>query len=87
MLIFQFLNANSSDFFTSEEIKKVFYHARFVGELINSSQNIQKTTIDNLRTYMVQQELQTDTHRKKVREDNKKVQGRNNTYNFQNSMV
>ena len=76
MLIEQFPEATSDDTFTSEEIKKIFYHsmpALWRTNFINSGQNIKTTSLDSLRTYMVQQEMQTDAHRKKVRDENKKA--------------
>ena len=41
---------------------------------INSGQSLQETDRNSLRTYMVQQEIQTDAYRKKSRDQNKSKQ-------------
>ena len=77
MLLSQFPGASQADCFTPNEIKKIFYHSmpvRWRTNFINSGQNLQSTTLDNLRTYMVQQEMQTNAHRQKSRENNKEKQ-------------
>ena len=77
MLLSQFPGASQADCFTPNEIKKIFYHSmpvRWRTNFINSGQNLQGTTLDNLRTYMVQQEMQTNAHRQKSREHNKEKQ-------------
>ena len=84
MLMSQFPEAQEDDTFTGKEIKKIFYHsmpARWRTNFINSGQNIKSTSLDTLRTYMVQQEMQTDAHQKKVREENKKSQGKTSNSN------
>ena len=43
---------------------------------INSGQNLHSTLIESLCTYMVQQESQTDVHRRKSRDGNKKTQNK-----------
>ena len=75
MLIPHFPNATIQDSFTQEEIKSLFYYTMPVQRrtnFINSGLNFASSSIDTLRTYMVQQELQTDAHRKKNREGNKR---------------
>lgn len=69
MLLAQFPDAAPQDTFNDEEIKQIFYHSMPVQwrtNFINSGQV--------LRTYMVQQELQTNAHRKKTRDANKRSQ-------------
>jgi len=61
MLISQFPDATEEDIFNNEEVKKIFYHAmppRWRTNFINSGQNVITTSLDSLRTYMVQQEIQ-----------------------------
>ena len=73
----QFPNASESDTFNSEELKRVFYTSmplRWRTNFVNSGQNVQQVSLEALRTYMVQQEAQTDAHRKKTRDLNKKNQ-------------
>ena len=41
---------------------------------VNSGQNVHQVSLEALRTYMVQQEAQTDAHHKKTRDINKKSQ-------------
>ena len=85
MLGSQFPETEESDIFTGGEIKNFFYHlmpARWRTNFINSGQNVKTITLDNLRTYMVQQEIQTDIHMKKVRDDNKKLQGKSNNVQY-----
>ena len=75
MLLVQFPNAAPTDAFNAEEVKQLFYHAmpaRWRTNFMNSGQNVNTTPLETLRTYMVQQEVQTDSHRKKVRENNQK---------------
>ena len=43
---------------------------------INSGQHVHQAKLDELRTYMVSQESQTDAHRKKVRDSDKKNQNK-----------
>ena len=77
MLLSQFPNGTIDDCFSNEEIKKIFYHSmpiRWRTNFINSGQSLAETDLDTLRTYMVQQEIQTDAHRKKTRELNKAKQ-------------
>ena len=50
--------------------------AYWCANFIHSGQNAQQTLIEVLCTYMVQQELQTGVHRKKVGEVNKKTQSK-----------
>ena len=79
MLIAQFPTATETDIFSPIEIKKIFYHAmlnRWRTNFINSGQNVQQASLDELQTYMVSQESQTDAHRKKVRDSNKKNQNK-----------
>ena len=55
----------------------IFYHSmqlRWRTNFVNSSQNVQQVSTKVLCTYMVQQEAQIDTHRKRVCESNKKQQ-------------
>ena len=78
MLLTQFPGASNQDCFTAEEIKRLFYQAmptRWQTNFINSGQSVMATSIEAIRTYMVQQEQQTDAHRKKTRETNRKSQG------------
>lgn len=86
MLLLQFPNATQQDQFTAEEIKNRFYYAmplRWRKNYINSGSNLSSSTIESLRTYMVQQEIQTDAHRKQNRESNKKTTSqRSSTGNF-----
>ena len=75
MLIPLFPDATTQDSFSQEELKSLFYHAmpvRWRTNFINSGLNYALSSIDTLRTYMVQQELQTEAHRKKNREGNKR---------------
>ena len=68
MLFSQFPSANEDSMFTTEEIKKLFCHSipvRWRTNFVNPGQNIQEVSTEVLRTYMVQQEAQTDAHRKK----------------------
>lgn len=77
MRIAQFPDATSNECFTSNKLTKIFYHSmpiRWQTNFINSGQTLLSTTTDLLRTYMVQQEQQTDAHCKKVRESNKSTQ-------------
>ncbi len=79
MLLLQFPDANPDNQFSPQEIKKLFYHAmpvRWRTNFINSGQSLQSTTTDLLQTYMVQQEQQTDAHRKRVCEQNKSNQSK-----------
>ncbi len=60
MLLAQFPDAAPQDTFNNEEIKQIFYHSmpvQWCTNFINSGQV--------LRTYMVQQELQTNAHGKR----------------------
>ena len=78
MLIAQFSDATDSDAFTPTEIKRIFYHAmptRWRTNFINSGQSLQTTSVETLRTYMVQQELQTDAHSWKSRDANNGKKG------------
>ena len=71
MLLAQFPGGTIDDCFSNEEIKKIFYHSmpvRWRTNFINSGQALAETDLDTLRTCMVQQEIQTDAHRKKTRE-------------------
>ena len=73
MLIAQFPGATNADSFTPTEIKQIFYHSiptRWRANFINSGQSLQTTTVEALRTYMVQHESQTDAHRWKSRDSN-----------------
>ena len=75
MLTSQFLSATDDDTFTSDKIKRIFYQSMplcWRTNFVNSGQIVQQVSIEVLRTYMVQQELQTDAHIKKVRETSKK---------------
>ena len=77
MLLAQFQDASNKDCFSADKIKKLFYHSmpvRWHTNFINSGQTLQETDLDALRTYMVQQEMQTDAHRKKSRDQNKSKQ-------------
>ncbi len=94
MLIPHFPNATNQDSFSHDEIKSLFYHAMLVRwrtNFINSGLNFASSSIEILRTYMVQQELQTDAHCKKNREGNKrsnnnqKVKSSSTTYSFSNN--
>ena len=72
MLMSQFPDATANDSFAPTEIKRIFYHAmptRWRTNFINSGQFLQTTMIESLRTYMVQQESQTDAHRHKSRDN------------------
>ena len=88
MLLSQFPGASQTDCFSSTDVKKIFYHAmpvRWRTNFINSGQTLQGTSLDTLRTYMVQQELQTNAHRKKSRENNKEKQkSKPHTFNPRN---
>ena len=77
LLISQFPSAINDNIFTTNEIKKIFYHfmpLRWCTNFVNSDQNVQQVSTKVLCTYMVQQEAQIDTHRKRVCESNKKQQ-------------
>ena len=77
MLLHQFPSATAADSFNSTELKRIFYHSmptRWRTNFINSGQSLANTSIESLRTYMVQQETQTDAHRRKARDGNKKSQ-------------
>ena len=77
MRIAQFPTATDADVFTPTEIKKLFYHAMqncWQTNFVNLGQNVHQTSLNDLRTYMVKQESQTDAHCKKVRDTNKKNQ-------------
>ena len=49
---------------------------RWRTNFINSGQSLHSSSIESLRTYMVQQENQTDAHRHKARDGNKKIQNK-----------
>ena len=73
MLIAQFPGTTVADSFTPTEIKRIFYHSmptRWRTNFINSGQSLQTTNVETLHTYMVQQESQTDAHRRKSRDSN-----------------
>ena len=79
MLIAQFPTATEADIFSFIDIKKLFYHAmpnRWRTNFINSGQKVHQSSLDDLRTYMMKQESQTDTHCKKVIDSNKKNQNK-----------
>lgn len=84
MLISQFPGATERDCFTPDEIKRLFHHAmptRWRTNFLNSGQSLMTTNMEVLRTYMVQQEQQTDAHRKKTRDVNRKSQNQGNNNN------
>ena len=77
LLITQFPSAKESDIFNTEEIKRLFYNSMPVcwrTNFVNSGQYVHQVSLEALQTYMVQQEAQTDAHRKKTRDLNKKSQ-------------
>ena len=79
MLILQFPTAAASGCFDPYELKRIFYMPmpkRWRTNLINSGQSLQTTSTEALRTNMVQQESQTDAHRRKTRYGNKKAQSK-----------
>ena len=78
LLIAQFPNATQSDCFSDQELKQIFYLAmpiRWRTNFVNSGQTIHSSTIESLRTYMLNQEQQTDLHRLKKSKDKSKKQG------------
>ena len=73
MLIDQFPSATNADSFTPTDIKQIFYYFMptcWRTNFITSEQSLQTTTVETLRTYMVQQESQTDAHCRKSRDSN-----------------
>ena len=79
MLLRQFPSASDSDCFNATELKRIFYNSmpiRWRTNFINSGQSLHSSSIESLRTYMVQQENQTDAHRHKARDGNKKIQNK-----------
>ena len=81
LLISQFPNSTQNNCFNDEELKRLFYFAmplRWRTNFINSGQSLHNSTIENVKTYMVHQEHQTDAHWKKTKEVSKKsASGRN----------
>ena len=80
LFLSQFPGSNPQQYFNNEELKRIFYFAmpnRWRTNFINSDQSLHMTTLEALKTYIVHQE-QTDTHRRKNKENNKRNgQGRN----------
>ena len=79
MILYQFPSATDSDCFNATELKQIFYNSmpiRWRTNFINSGQSLHSLSIESLRTYMVQQENQTDAHRCKARGGNKKTQNK-----------
>ena len=79
MLLCQLPSASDSDCFNATELKQIFYNSMPIWwrtNFINSGQSLFSLSIESLQTYMVQQENQTDAHRRKARDGNKKNQNK-----------
>ena len=70
LVLAHFLNSTQQKCYTNEEIKRVFYFTMpmcWQTNFINSGHSLHNSTMGGLRTYMVHQEHQTNTHRKKLK--------------------
>ena len=70
LLISQFLGSSLQQCFLPDEIKRLFYFSmpsRWRTNFINSGHILHTTSTEALKTYMIQQEQQTDAHRKKIK--------------------
>ena len=77
LLLAQFPNASEAGRFSPNEIKRIFYYEmplRWRTNFINSGQSLHKSILEVVKTYMIHQEFQTDTHRRKSRDNNHKKQ-------------
>ena len=69
LLVAQLSSAKDSDSFSNEELKRIFYTSMplcLQTNFVNLGQNVQQVSFESLQTYMVQQDAQTDAHRKKT---------------------
>ena len=75
LLIAQFPGATTANCFTDNELKQIFYLSmpvRWRTNFVNLGQTLSTASFDSLKTYMLHQEQQTNTHcLKKSRDKNK----------------